>query len=155
MKPILYIPVGIPGCGKSTMFNRLGVEHRVSTDDVRAWLDKPPGSVDQEIFDYYHDAIRLRLSGGTSVYADATNLRSFARDDLRGIAQDVGAETHLILFRNLSEALLRNKRRAGITPGTMAVPHEAMLRMIEQYEKALMDIPSEVYTGVTEVSSVR
>jgi hypothetical protein len=35
------------------------------------------------------------------------------------------------------------------------VPYEAMLLMIEQYEKALLDIPGEVYTYVTEVSSVR
>jgi predicted kinase len=156
MAPILYIPVGIPGCGKSTMFNRLNIDNRVSTDAARIALGREPGSVDQEVFDTYHAMIRSLLSSGRrSVYADATNLRNFAREELLGIAQDAGAETHLILFRNLGEAILRNSKRTGTEPGEGAVPHEAMLRMIEQYERALLDIPGEVYTYVTEVSSVR
>lgn len=151
---ILYIPVGIPGCGKSTMRNRLDIATHISTDGVRAQLRKPPGSIDQEVFDEYHRLIGSFLRAG-SVYADATNLRAFARENLLGIAQETGAKTHLILFRNLSEAILRNSARTGDAPGEGAVPHDVMLRMIEQYERALMDIPHEVYDYVTEVSSVR
>src|SRR5687767_4969774 len=112
MTPIIYIPVGIPGCGKSTMFKRLRGVSLVSTDRVRRDLGYPSGSVDQRIFDTYHNSIRIMLKTG-SVYADATNLRSFAREELLGIAQDTGAETHLILFRNLGEAILRNSQRTG------------------------------------------
>jgi predicted kinase len=154
---ILHIPVGIPGCGKSSLYKRLyhvGLI-RVSTDAARIALQLPSGSTDSRIFDEYHTMIRSLLEQGFSVYADATNLRDFARENLLGIAQDVGVRTHLILFRNLSEAIVRNARRTGSTPGDDAVPHEVMLRMIEQYEKALLDIPGEVYTYVTEVSSVR
>jgi predicted kinase len=156
-QPILYIPVAIPGAGKSTFFERLSHEGvvRVSTDQVREFLGYPSGSTNQTIFDRYHEYIRYHLTHGESVYADATNLRDFAREELLGIAMDVGVKTHLILFRNVSEAVLRNGRRTGSTPGDGPVPPDAMLRMIEQYEKALLDIPGEVYTYVTEVSSVR
>lgn len=152
---LIVIPVGLPGCGKTTMFSRLGIDNSVSTDTARVMLGKPSGSTDPEIFESYHNMIRGLLASGRSVYADATNLRDFARENLLGIAQDMGARTHLVLFRNVSEAILRNGRRTGSTPGQDAVPPEVMLRMIEQYEKALMDIPNEVYTYVTEVSSVR
>jgi predicted kinase len=153
---VLHIPVGIPGCGKSTMFDRLNIDHRVSTDTARIALQKPSGSTDPAIFEAYHTMIRSLLGNPrASVYADATNLRDFARENLLGIAQDVGAETHLILFRNVTEAIVRNSARKGTQPGDDPVPYEAMLRMIEQYEKALLDIPGEVYTYVTEVSSVR
>jgi predicted kinase len=156
-KPVLYIPVAIPGAGKTTFFERLAHEGvvRVSTDQVREFLKLASGSTSPVIFERYHEYIRYHLLNGESVYADATNLRSFAREDLLGIATELNFPTHLILFRNLSEAIVRNGRRTGNTPGNDAVPPEAMARMIEQYEKALLDIPGEVYTYVTEVSSVR
>jgi predicted kinase len=111
-KPVLYIPVAIPGAGKSTFFERLAHEGvvRVSTDQVREFLKLASGSTSPVIFERYHEYIRYHLLNGESVYADASN---------------------------------------------DAVPPEAMARMIEQYEKALLDIPGEVYTYVTEVSSVR
>lgn len=152
---VLHIPVGLPGCGKSTMFDRLGIDNCVSTDAARIALGKAPGSVDSEIFDTYHDMIRSLLGSGRSVYADATNLRQFARENLLGIAQDTGVRTHLILFRNVGEAIVRNSARTGTAPGEGPVPNKAMLRMIEQYERALLDISGEVYTYVTEVSSVK
>lgn len=156
MTPILFIPVAIPGSGKTWWAKSLPSSVTVeSTDYVRTKLGKDPASVDQEIFDTYHKWIRMALANGESVYADATNLRHYARDTLRGIAQEYGAKTHLILFRNIEQAISRNARRTGTTPGTMPVPSDAMMRLIDQYERALVEISDEGYDFVTEVCSVR
>lgn len=152
--PILFIPVAIPGAGKSTLAKGLEPVTIESTDYVRTKLRKEPASVDPEIFETYHRWIGMALENRESVYADATNLRAFARLDLSKIASRHGAKTHLILFRNVSQAIARNAQRTGTEPGTMPVPPDAMLKMIEQYERALVDIASEHYDFVTEVSRV-
>lgn len=151
--PILFIPLAIPGAGKTTWANGLPDEVNVeSTDRTRSLMGFDPASVDPEIFAHYHKWIENGLVDGESVYADATNLRAFARKELRRLASLHDAKTHLIVFRNTTQAIARNFQRKGTTPGDMAVPAEAMMKLIEQYERALVDIASEHYDFVTEVS---
>lgn len=151
----LFIPVGVPGCGKSTFAQRVLMHnnlHIIATDDIREELVKEgllesvnDMSRNTEVFEKYHERIADRLLDHFDVVADATNLRDFAREKLRSIAERVGAETHLIVFTNPSVAVWRNLKRDRV------VPPEAMVKMLEQYERALTDIPTETYNTVTYI----
>jgi predicted kinase len=145
---ILHIPVGIPGCGKSYMAAVLGAKV-ISTDQIREWITKDVNdqSRNGDVFKHFHEQIDYALRRGHNVYADATNLTG--RSDLRKIAEAENAQTHLILFKNIRQALSRNAQRERV------VPEEVMLHMLEKYERALMDINHESYDFVTEVSATR
>jgi predicted kinase len=93
MSPALYIPVGIPGCGKSTFAEKvLPLAHVISTDKIRAALgDVTDQSQNDLVFERFHTTVRdyLELSlPGAMIYADATNLTRSAREILRAIAAD-------------------------------------------------------------------
>lgn len=156
----LIIPVGIPGCGKSTFADFLNHADLdiIETDAIRADFVKAGKlsavndmSRNKEVFEIYHEMIGAALTAERDVFADATNLQPFARSKLRNIAKEVGGvATHVIVFTNLSTAVARNARRAE----GRIVPPEAMCRMLEQYEKALVDIPTEEYTWRTYIENV-
>jgi predicted kinase len=158
---ILYIPVGIPGCGKSHLAEGLSA-HVISTDAIRKVLtgDENSQEANGRVFDRFHELIDLGLRAGLNAYADATNLTVSSRAALRQIAvranQDaelVGfgepIQTHVILFRNIEQAIKRNRER------DRTVPDDVMYKMIEKYERAVTDIWSEPYDYVTEIKSVR
>lgn len=150
---ILYIPVGIPGCGKSTLVKALSPRTTVSSDAIRAALSSVEDqSRNAAVFEIFYNNIETSLElglPGATTFADATNLDSRSRATLCDIAQRTGADTHLILFRNLEQAIARNLKRDRVVPG------DVMLRMIEKYERAVQDIEHETYNYVTEVSAVR
>lgn len=149
MAPKLHIPVGIPGCGKSTFGALLGAEI-VSTDAIRARMgDVNDQSNNDVVFQRYHAEITRALVDGWNVYADATNLRDFARAKLREIAERTGATTHAWVFINTGQAVVRNGGRERV------VPNDVMQRMIAQFEKAERDMLRENYTTVTHIDGVR
>jgi predicted kinase len=143
----LYIPVGIPGCGKSHWATNSDY-FVVSTDAIRATLgDVNDQSKNDEVFEKFHRRLHMVLVSDQSVVADATNLRDFARERLRDIALANNAETHLIVFQNPLQALMRNRQRER------TVPEDVMYRMVDQFERALVDISQEIYTTVTKIRS--
>lgn len=163
--PTLFIPMGIPGCGKSTWGDHMGIS-TVSSDAIRLEMGNVyDQSQNDEVFARFNKRIGMNLLNGDNVYADATNLSAQARSNLRMVArlaarelfsrdgigrvESDGVLTHVILFRNLSQAITRNLRRDRV------VPPDAMVRMIEKYERAVLDIGSEGYNYITEVSAVR
>lgn len=151
----LYIPVGIPGCGKSTFATSFGLGDYpavvVSSDAIRESLgDVNDQSKNGAVFAAFHELIDFYLfRNGVDVFADATNLDFRARQTLRGLADHAHATTHLILFANLDEAILRNRKRDRV------VPDDVMTRMIGKYERAKFEIWQEQYDSITEVRSVR
>lgn len=162
--PTLFIPVGIPGCGKSSLATYIGSCDVVSSDAIRARMgDVNDQSRNGAVFARYHQDIEAWLGVGRNVYADATNLDARSRQSLRDIVYHINENAygppytklqmpvrmHLILFRNLSQAITRNTQRERV------VPADAMIRMIEKYERAVAAIEHEVYDYVTEVSAVR
>lgn len=151
MSPKLYIPIGIPGSGKSTWCREHLRAITVSTDAIREQMgDVSDQSRNDEVFRLYHEKIQDRLTKGYSVVADATNLTYRARLALYARAQIADASVHLILFRNLSEAVARNKARERTVPG------EAMIRMLDNFERTLRDLPAEreYYKSITEIASL-
>lgn len=148
----LFIPVGIPGCGKSTLtkiFDHTNMRV-VSSDAIREEITGDIGDQtrNQEVFAEYHKRIEDHLLDGLDVFADATNLRDFAREKLQAIGERTGADMHLIVFANPKQAVLRNEKRER------RVAPDVMVRMLEQYEQALKDIPHEHYSSVTYIEAV-
>lgn len=155
--PKLIIPVGIPGCGKSTLFSAFNHTNMrcVETDGIREEMVKAGRlksvndmSCNSEVFDKFYERITDHLLDGFDVYADATNLQPFARGQLVDCADQAHAETLLLVFTNPSVAVTRNQKRERV------VPADAMVRMLEQYEKALKAIPDEQYGRVIYIEGV-
>jgi predicted kinase len=148
----LIIPVGLPGCGKSTFAANFGFSV-VSSDAIRAQLgDVNDMSNNERVFETYHDRIEKLFElglPGTTVYADATNLRDFARRKLLDIAYRVGAEQHVLLFTNTRQAVIRNAER------DRNVPDDVMVRFVYQLEQALKAVPTEGYTSVTHIDGIQ
>lgn len=153
----LFLPIGIPGCGKSTFASRVLMHNNlrvVETDAIREDLVKAGRlqsvndmSRNKEVFAKFHAYIEDHLLDGFDVFADATNLTSSARHKLRQIADLRGAEIHLFIFTNLLAAVNRNRKRDRV------VEPEPMVRLLGQYEKALQEIPQEIYASVTYIES--
>lgn len=149
----LFIPVGIPGCGKSSygrlFFNRPGCLIE-STDAIREALgDVSDQSRNDLVFETYHGAIHEGLADGFDIYADATNLTRRAREQLTAIALRTHSNMHLIIFTDCGAAVRRNSKRERV------VPQEAMVRMLDQYEQFMLDLPFEraAYTTITKIGS--
>lgn len=80
----IYIPIGLPGCGKTTLYEThlkgKGVI-RISADDIRfRKLDSEVShiyfdeSIEKEVWDEYYHSLSVYLEHGASVYCDCTNL---------------------------------------------------------------------------------
>lgn len=134
----LYVPIGIPGSGKSTWCRENLRAPCVSTDGIRtSFGDVNDQSNNDEVFRLYHMAIERYLQGNVDCVADATNLTHKARKGLYEIALGENAEVHLILFKNVGQAFARNAKRAR------RVPDDVMLRMLDNYERTLRLLPEE------------
>ena len=148
-RPKLFILVGIPGCGKSTLAEQLDGEV-VSSDKIREALgDINDQSQNELVFTIFHGTLHRLLGEGRNAIADSTALTRSARTKLREIAEHHGAETHLVFFKNPYEAIRRNAERER------SVPLEAMKRMVERYERTLIDLVQERYTTITEIGSFK
>ena len=150
----LFIMAGVPGCGKTTWSRRIfGDDLRVATDEIR--LELWPGQDydaerNPEVFRTFHLRISEKLRQGGDAVADATNLSYLEREKLIAIAREHDAETHLIFFKNLAQAVTRNSERLGIAK----VPDDAMHRMLEKFTASGPAILEENYTSITIIEDV-
>jgi predicted kinase len=156
----LFIPVGIPGSGKSTWAREVLPDAAVvSSDEIRKeFFGSLVAAHDEEtkarnnaaVFLEFHRRIVVNLADGFDVLADATNLNHEARTKLRTIAGLVGARTHVLFFKNIVQAVERNFARDE----DAVVPEAAMEYMMEKYWDTLDRLPSENYDRVTAIASV-
>lgn len=160
--PNLLILAGIPGCGKSTWAkNYFDLMYAVvSSDRIRkeifgslkdAHRPEVKKDANRRVFEKFHDDIRTKLEFGVDVIADATSLTAESRTKLRDIGRAVPAKVHLVLFKNVAEALLRNEQREE----DQRVPLDVMNHMLKKYLKTLADYSWEDYDSIIEIESVK
>ena len=138
----LIVLVGLPGCGKSTYLQRLGVT-ALSSDEIRLLLtdDATDQTVNDRVFETLRYLLRQRLSLNRPVtYVDATSLTPEERAPYIGIGKSYGCQVEAHFFAiPLEVCMARNLQRHRV------VPEEAMKRL------ALKLQPPSIDEGFTRV----
>ena len=115
----IVVLVGLPGSGKSTYLERLGVGG-LSSDAIRFWLadDQTIQTIHDRVFQTMRYLLRQRISLGRPVtYIDATNLSVEERSPYIGIGKSYGCEMEAVFFDiPLAVCRERNAKRHRVVP---------------------------------------
>jgi Predicted kinase len=142
----IVLLVGLPGSGKSTYLERLGVK-ALSSDAVRGLLadDENDQSIHREVFATLRYLLRRRLALRRPVtYLDATHLTVRERRPYVKMGQLYGCSVEAIFFDvPLEVCLQRNRGRQRV------VPEDVMARMAAKLT------PPTIEEGFSVVAVVR
>lgn len=139
--PTVYIPIGAPGCGKTSYFEDVilpvvykgkGIV-RVSPDAVRLELtgDRNNQDANNRVFKICYTAMQTALEAGQDIYFDATNARLTRIKAIMIQAEQV-TPCHFELVRftaSLNRCIEQNKQRAEA--GGADVPRPVIYRLFE------------------------
>ena len=138
--------VGLPGSGKSTYLERLGVTP-LSSDATRHLLadDATDQTIHKRVFATIRYLLRQRLAVGRAVtYVDATHLTPGERRPYVKMARQHGCDIEAVFFDvPLEICIARNRGRERV------VPVEAMRKMAAKL------VPPKVAEGFSRITVVR
>lgn len=144
--PRIVVLIGLPGSGKSTYLEKLGLKG-LSSDAVRGLLadDETDQSIHREVFATLRYLLRRRLALGRPVtYMDATHLTPRERRPYIKIGQLYGCAVEALFFDvPLDVCRQRNQGRSRV------VPEEALERMAAKL------VPPTVEEGFSTVTVIR
>ena len=132
----LYVMVGLPGSGKSTVAEKLisGIKYSkiFSSDEYRKNLlgDIEDQSQNQKVFDTLFRDLKMFLSCGdvTAVF-DATNITVKSRRKIFEITKDIECEVVAIAMTTTIEQCIRNNEQRE-----RVVPTPVLFKMMRQFE---------------------
>src|SRR6266567_8621132 len=115
----IVVLVGLPGSGKSSYLDRMGVAG-LSSDTIRKWLadDETDQTIHETVFQTLRYLLRQRLSLRRPVtFIDATNLTPQERAPYIGIGKSYGCEIEAVFFDvPLDLCRQRNAGRRRVVP---------------------------------------
>lgn len=128
---MLYLPVGPPGCGKSTLCQwtldqkMITKDAVICPDDIRVWMTGDRSRQDQNasVFRIVNTVLGCRLQQGLDVWLDATNLK-FKRHHY----MSMNLVTTILFDVPKDELFERNTTRE------FPVPDDVLTRMIDSTE---------------------
>jgi len=132
----IVVLVGLPGSGKSTYLERLGVSG-LSSDAIRRLLadDETDQTINHRVFQTLRYLLRQRIAAGRAVtYIDATNLTPDERRPYILIGKRCGCDVEALFFDvPLNVCMARNAQRQRV------VPEEAMLKLAGKLQPPSLD----------------
>ena len=126
----IVVLVGLPGSGKSTYLEQMGVRG-LSSDGIRRLLadDETDQTIHVRVFQTLRYLLEQRLAIGRPVtYIDATNLTREERGPYLVIGRAWGCDVEAVYFDvSLEVCLGRNVRRERVVPGEVLATMAAKL----------------------------
>src|ERR1039457_3698931 len=139
----IVVLVGLPGSGKSTYLEQMGVRG-LSSDGIRQLLadDETDQTIHVRVFQTLRYLLEQRLAIGRAVtYIDATNLTPEERRPYLAIGRTWGCDVEAVFFDvPLAVCVDRNARRLRVVPG------EALAKMAAKL------VPPSVAEGFARVT---
>lgn len=133
--PVLYMPIGVPGSGKSTYYKNNFNEDEtvlVSSDAIRKEVfgDENDQEHNSEVFELMRKRTIEALKNNKDVYYDSTNISSKRRIGLFNCSKDIrNAEKVAIVFCTpLEVAIERNNNRER------KVPKDVIISMAKRFD---------------------
>ena len=160
--PSMIVLAGVPGCGKSTWAKQMfDLKASIICPDTfrlerygslaAAHAPGKRAESNNYVWNRSHTELDQALSHGVDAIVDATNLWRVGRLQLLEIGWRNHADCHLVLFKNVAEAVDRNAARSD----DERVTTDDMERMCDRYYDTLSEVENESWDSITFIESFK